>query len=137
MNKTPPWEYVKLPKIVDARGNLSFIESCRHVPFAVRRVYFLYDVPEGASRAAHAHYKLNQLFIAISGSFDLLLDDGFSKSSITLNRASTGLLVRRLVWRDIINFSSNAVCLVLASEYYDEADYIRSYEDFQSAIISQ
>jgi hypothetical protein len=124
------WEIIDLPKIVDARGNLSFIESNRHVPFAIQRIYFLYDVPEGASRAAHAHRNLTQLFIAISGSFNIILDDGCSKTEFSLNRASKGLLVRKLVWRDITNFSSNAVCLVLASEAYDEADYIRKYDEF-------
>jgi hypothetical protein len=128
------WEFITLPKVVDVRGNLSFVEANRQVPFTIQRIYFLYDVPEGASRAAHAHHRLKQLFIAISGSFDLALDDGFTTSVITLNRASKGLLVKELVWRDISNFSSNAVCLVLASDFYDESDYIRNYSQFQSLV---
>lgn len=118
------------PKIHDARGNLTFIEGTRHVPFEIRRVYYLYDVPGGASRAGHAHRRLQQVIIAISGSFDVTLDDGYKRKTFHLNRSYFGLYVPPLVWREIDNFSSGAVCLVLASEPYDESDYYRDYAEF-------
>lgn len=123
-------QLIDLPKIMDARGNLTFIESERHVPFDIRRVYYLYDVPGGADRGGHAHKALHQLVIAISGSFDIHLDDGFSKKTIHMNRSYSGLTICPMIWREINNFSTGAVCLVLASEYYDEADYYREYEQF-------
>lgn len=119
-----------LPKIVDHRGNLSFIESSRHIPFDIRRVYYLYDVPGGAVRAGHAHKELHQLVIAISGSFDIHLDDGIRKKTIHLNRSYKGLYICPMIWREIDNFSSGAVCMVLASDYYDEKDYYRNYTEF-------
>jgi len=124
---------VELPKIVDQRGNLSFVEGGVHVPFEVRRVYFLYDVPAGSVRAGHAHHKLQQLIIAASGSFDLHLDDGYRQEVITLNRPHQGILMGSMIWRELHNFSSGGFCLVLASERYDEADYIREYDDFLAA----
>ena len=121
---------VDLPVIHDARGNLTFVEGGRHVPFAVQRVYWLYDVPGGERRAGHAHRELEQLFVAAMGSFDVTLDDGRVRGRVTLNRSYHGLLVPRLVWRELDNFSSGAVCLVLASLPFEEADYYRDYADF-------
>jgi len=128
------WYLVDLPVIPDHRGNLSFVEGGRHIPFEMKRVYYLYDVPGGASRAGHAHKNLKQLFIAMSGSFDVVLDDGHIKEKVTLNRSYRGLVVNPMVWREVDNFSSGAVCLVIASEYYDEGDYFRSYVDFCEAV---
>lgn len=124
---------VQLPKIQDQRGNLTFIESDRHIPFDIKRVYYLYDVPGGSSRAAHGHKKLHQLMIAMSGSFDVTLDDGSEKKTFHLNRSYSGLYIPPMMWRDLDNFSSGAVCMVLASEYYDEQDYFREYADFIQA----
>jgi hypothetical protein len=125
---------IDLPKINDPRGNLTFIESERHIPFSIKRVYYLYDVPGGAIRAGHAHKNLQQVLIAITGSFDVLLDDGKEKRIITLNRAYTGLYIYPLTWRLINNFSSGAVCLSIVSDYYDESDYFRDYDEFLFAI---
>jgi dTDP-4-dehydrorhamnose 3,5-epimerase-like enzyme len=125
---------VDLPVVPDARGKLTFIESFRHVPFDIKRVYYLYDVPTAATRAGHAHKELEQVLIAVSGSFTVLIDDSIDKASFTLNRPNIGLYVGPSVWREIDNFSSNAVCLVLASRHYDEADYYRSYETFKQAM---
>lgn len=124
---------VNLPKITDARGNLTFIEGGRHVPFEVKRVYYLYDVPGGAERGGHAHKDLHQLIIAISGSFDIVLDDGREKKRFHLNRSYYGIYVCPMIWREMDNFSSGAVCLVLASNLYDEADYYRSHPEFLAA----
>ena len=124
---------IEFPKITDSRGNLSFIEGNRHVPFDIKRIYYLYDVPGGATRAGHAHKMLEQVIIAISGSFDVVLDDGFAKKRFHLNRSYYGLYLSSMVWREIDNFSSGSVCLVLASTFYDEADYYRNYSDFLSA----
>lgn len=121
---------VNLPKISDPRGNLTFVESNRHVPFEIKRVYYLYDVPGGAERGGHGHKALHQLIVAISGSFDIHLDDGVSKKTIHMNRSYEGLYVCPMIWREIDNFSSGAVCLVLASDFYDEADYYRDYVNF-------
>ena len=121
---------IELPKISDPRGNLTFVESGRHIPFDIRRVYYLYDVPGGSERGGHAHKALFQLIIAISGSFDIHLDDSFEKKSVHMNRSYQGLFVCPMIWREIDNFSSGAVCMVLASDYYDEQDYFRDYEKF-------
>lgn len=123
-------QILDLPKINDVRGNLTFVESSRHIPFDIRRVYYLYDVPGGAERGGHAHKELHQLIIAMSGSFDIHLDDGFEKKTIHLNRSYNGLYVCPMIWREIDNFSSGAVCMVLASDFYDEQDYYREYNDF-------
>ena len=123
-------QIIELPRINDPRGNLTFVESNRHIPFAVKRVYYLYDVPGGAERGGHAHKALQQLIIAMSGSFDIHLDDGKEKKTIHMNRSYNGLYVCPMVWREIDNFSSGAVCMVLASDYYDEEDYYRGYEGF-------
>ena len=128
------WSLVDLPLVPDHRGNLTFIEGHRHIPFDIARVYYLYDVPGGAMRAGHAHKQLSQLVIAVSGSFDIRLDDGARKERIALNSARRGLLLRPMVWREIENFSSGSVCLVLASLPYDESDYFRNYADFEAAV---
>lgn len=124
---------VDLPKISDPRGNLSFIEGGQHIPFDIKRVYYLYDVPGGSDRGSHAHKKLHQFIVAMSGSFDVVLGDGQQKQRFHLNRSYYGLYVCPMMWRDLDNFSSGAVCMVLASEHYDEADYIRDYEQFSAA----
>ena len=121
---------VNLPKISDPRGNLTFIEGGSHIPFDIKRVYYLYDVPGGAERGGHAHKELHQLIIAMSGSFDVVLDDGNQKKRFHLNRSYSGLYVCPMIWRELDNFSSGSVCMVLASNYYDEADYYRNFEDF-------
>lgn len=121
---------LELPVVHDRRGNLTFIESNEHLPFEIQRVYYLYDVPGGESRAGHAHKTLEQLMIAVSGSFDVLLEDGFRSERVTLNRSYVGLYVPNFVWREIVNFSSGAVCLVLASLPFSEADYFRDYDEF-------
>lgn len=121
---------IDLPVITDPRGNLTFIECDRHIPFAIKRVYYLYDVPGGASRAGHGHKRLHQLVIAMSGSFDIMIDDGFQKKQFHLNRSYQGLYVCPMMWREIDNFSGGSVCMVLASDFYDEDDYFRGYEDF-------
>lgn len=124
---------IELPKIADPRGNLTFVEGHNHIPFDIRRVYYLYDVPGGATRAAHGHKALSQLMIAMSGSFDVTLDDGFNKRKYHLNRSYYGLYIPPMIWRDLDNFSSGSVCMVLASERYDETDYFRDYNDFLAA----
>lgn len=123
-------QMVELPKISDPRGNLTFIESRRHIPFGIERVYYLYDVPQGSERGGHAHRALHQLLIAVTGSFDVHLDDGRRKKTVHLNRSFQGLYVCPMIWREIDNFSSGAVCMVLASAYYDESDYHRDYPEF-------
>jgi WxcM-like, C-terminal len=125
-------ELISLPKLTDPRGNLTFVEGTKHIPFEVERVYYLYDVPSGEARGGHAHHKLQQLIIAVSGSFDVLLDNGYERRTITCNRPFQGILMKSLVWRELNNFSSGAVCLVLASMVYEESDYIRDYEKFIS-----
>jgi hypothetical protein len=125
---------VDLPRITDARGNLTFVESSRHVPFEIRRVYYLYDVPGGESRGGHAHKRLQQCIIAASGSFDVVLDDGATRQRFSLNRSYYGLYVPAMQWRELENFSSGSVCLVLASELYDERDYFRDYGEFLAGI---
>lgn len=121
---------IDLPKIPDYRGNLTFIEGDIHVPFGIKRVYYLYDVPGGAERGGHAHKELQQLIVAMSGSFDVILDDGTKKKRIHLNRSYQGLYLPRMIWRELDNFSSGSVCMVLASQKYNENDYIRNYADF-------
>ncbi len=125
---------VNLPKTgEDMRGSLSFIEGGNHIPFPVRRVYYLYDVPGGIERGGHAHKDLQQLIIATSGSFDVVLDDGHQRKTVTLNRPYYGLFVPTMIWRELINFSSGAVLFVLASNTYSESDYYRNYDDFLQA----
>lgn len=126
---------VELPKISDPRGNLTFIEGNQHIPFDIRRVYYLYDVPGGAERGGHAHKELSQLIIAMSGSFDVILDEGEGKRKrVHLNRSYQGLYVCPMMWRELDNFSSGSVCMVLASHVYDESDYYREYSDYLNAL---
>lgn len=125
---------IDLPKIADPRGNLTFIEGNRHVPFQIQRVYYLYDTPGGAERGGHAHKGLHQLIVAMSGSYDVILDDGKQKKRFHLNRSYYGLYVCPMIWRELDNFSSGAVCLVLASNLYDESDYYRDYDEFVKAV---
>ena len=125
---------IELPKIQDPRGNLTFIEADRHIPFDIQRVYYLYDVPGGADRGAHAHKQLQQFIVAMSGSFDVILDDGYEQKRFHLNRSYYGLYVCPMMWRYLDNFSSGAVTLVLASTPYNESDYYRNYDEFLRAV---
>jgi glyoxylate utilization-related uncharacterized protein len=125
---------IDLPRIHDPRGNLTVVEAGEHVPFEIRRVYYLYDVPGGASRAGHAHIGLQQFIIAVSGSFDVVVDDGRTRTRFFLNRSYYGLYIPAMIWREIENFSSGSVCLALASTHYDATDYYREYEAFQRAV---
>jgi len=121
---------IELPKISDPRGNLTFIENRRHIPFSIKRTYYLYDVPGGAERGGHGHRKLKQFIIAMSGSFDVVLDDGNDTKRYHMNRSYYGLYISPLMWRTIDNFSSGSICMVLASEFYEEEDYYRDYKKF-------
>ena len=125
-----------LPKIHDPRGNLTFIEGGNHVPFDIQRVYYLYDVPGGADRGAHAHRNLHQFIVAMSGSFDVVLDDGQEQRRFHLNRSYFGLYVCPMMWRTLDNFSSGAVCMVLASAPYEEEDYIRDHDQFLREVLA-
>jgi len=119
-----------LPKIHNRSGNITALNNSIDLPFNIQRVYYLYDIPGGELRGGHAHKELHQLIIAVSGSFDITLDDGLNKKTVSLNRPYYGLHVIPGIWRELSNFSSGAVCLVLASHKYDENDYIRNYSDF-------
>ena len=123
-------QVIDLPKITDPRGNLTFVESGAQIPFDIQRVYYLYDVPGGAERGGHAHKGLSQLIVAMSGSFDVILNDGRNEKRIHLNRSYQGLYVCPMIWRELDNFSSSSVCMVLASNKYDENDYFREYAEF-------
>jgi hypothetical protein len=127
-------KFIEFPIIHDPRGNLTFVESNRHVPFDIKRVYYLYDVPGGAHRGGHAHRNLHQMIIAMSGSFDVVLDDGIRNRRYHLNRSYYGLYVAPMMWREIDNFSSGSVCMVLASDFFDESDYFRDYQQFSAAV---
>lgn len=128
---------VDLPKMSDFRGNLTFVESGEHVPFEIRRVYYLYDVPAGVERGGHGHRELQQLIVAMAGQVDVLLDDGKDTRLFTLDNCHTGLYVCPMMWRTLDGFSPGSVCMVLASEHYDEGDYYRNYDDFLMASESQ
>lgn len=119
-----------LPKFLDARGNLSFIEEFKHIPFKIERTYWIYDIPGGETRGGHALINTEQFIVALSGSFDVILDDGKEKREFSLNRSYYGLYIPGGYWREIVNFSTNAVGIVLASTRYNVQDYIRSYKDF-------
>lgn len=121
---------VELTKIHNPAGNITIIQNDEHQPFNVKRVYYLYDVPGGSERGGHAHKALRQLVVAASGSFDVIIDDGSNKKVVELNRPYYGLLIVPGIWREIVNFSSGAICLVLASEKFDKTDYIRDYSKF-------
>ena len=125
---------IQLPKIPDHRGNLTFIEENVHVPFSIQRVYYLYDVPAGEVRGGHAHRELQQFIIAASGSFDILVDDGCKRKTYNLNRPYYGLYIPTMIWRELLNFSSGAICLVLASMPYVESDYYRDYDEFKKDV---
>jgi dTDP-4-dehydrorhamnose 3,5-epimerase-like enzyme len=127
---------VNFPKITDYRGNLSFIERPSQIPFDIKRVYYLYDVPSGATRGGHAHKELQQVVIALSGSFDVVLDDGNERRSFFLNRPHYGLYIPPKIWRELENFSSNSVALSLVSHIYDEGDYVRSYGEFKRLVVN-
>lgn len=129
----PAARLVDLPVVPDERGNLTFVEGGTNVPFGIARVYWIYDVPGGAHRGGHAYRELEELLVAISGSFEVTLDDGRTRSTYTLNRGYVGLHVPRMTWRTLREFSTNAVCLCLASAAYDAGDYIRDYSEFTSA----
>lgn len=124
---------LQLPKIHEPRGNLTFVEEGKHIPFDIQRVYYLYDVPGGANRGGHAHKALHQLIVAMSGSFDVVLNDGRGEQRFHLNRSYFGLYVCPMIWRELDNFSSGAVCLVLASNLYTEDDYYRDYDEYLAA----
>lgn len=132
MKKSSVYECTVLPlsKIHNRAGNITIVESGTHLPFDVKRIYYLYDIPAGEDRGGHAHKELRQLIVAASGSFDVLLDDGTNKKIVTLNRPDIGLLIVPGIWRVLMEFSSGSVCLVLASHGYDENDYLREYSDF-------
>jgi len=129
-------QIIEIPKISDPRGNLSYIEGGNHIPFAIQRVYYLYDIPGGEERGSHAHKELQQLIIALSGSFDVELSDGKQKKRFTLNRPYQGLYVPTMLWRKLDNFSSGSVCMVLASNKYDEDDYYRDHQEYLNAVKS-
>lgn len=132
MNTTNIYDCVTLPsgKVHNRAGNLTVVEGGENIPFSVSRIYYLYDIPGGETRGGHAHKQLYQFIVAASGSFGVLLDDGNNKKVVTLNRPDYGLLVVPGIWRELLEFSSGAICLVLASHKYDESDYIREYDDF-------
>lgn len=125
---------MNFPKVSDSKGNLTFVESFNHIPFDIKRIYYLYDIPGGSSRGSHAHKNLHQVIIAMSGSFDIEIDDGENKKRFHLNRSYYGLYVPPMMWRLLDNFSSGVVCMVLASEFYDEGDYFRDYQDFVAEV---
>jgi WxcM-like protein len=125
---------ISLPKTLDARGNLTFIEGDVHIPFQIKRVFYLYDVPGGETRAGHALKTCQQFVIAASGSFDVIVDNGFERARYSLNRSFYGLYIPALVWRELENFSSGSVCLVLASTMYEADGYYRTYEEFKQKV---
>lgn len=134
MSQLDKVKIIELPKITDPRGNLTFIEGGVHIPFDITRTYYLYDVPGGAERGGHAHKDLQQLIVAMSGSFDVVLNEGNESKRFHLNRSYYGLYVPTMLWRELDNFSSGAVCMVLASNRYDESDYYRNYQEYLNAL---
>lgn len=127
---------IDLPRITDPRGDLTFIEENRHIPFDIKRVFYLYDVPTGEDRGAHAHKQLHQFLICLSGSFDVELDDGMNKTTVHLNRPWKGLHIPPMIWAAEVNFDPGSICLALASDFYNEADYYREYDEFLQAVMS-
>lgn len=130
MGRLDECRLIEVPRIIDPRGSLSVVEGGRQVPFQIERFYYLYDVPSGAERGGHAHKRLKQFIFALSGSFDISIDDGFERKKITLNRPYIGLYLCSGIWREISNFVAGTTCAVLASEVYQEEDYIRNYDEF-------
>ena len=124
-------QLIELPKILDERGNLTFIEGNNHIPFKIERTYMIYDVPGGATRGGHAYIDLKEFIVALSGSFDVVLDDGNEKKTYSLNRSYYGLYVPNMIWRSLENFSTNALCLILASQKYNENDYLRDHNQYK------
>lgn len=124
-------QIIQLPKIVDDRGNLSFFENNQFIPFEIKRAYWIYDVPGGAQRGGHAYKTLNEFIIALSGSFDVVCNDGYKETRVTLNRSYYGLYMPKMIWRHIENFSTNSLALISADGFYDAQDYIRNFEDFK------
>jgi hypothetical protein len=133
----PAHQLVSLSKITDPRGNLTFVQGQKDIPFDIRRVFYLYDVPTGESRGAHAHRQLHQFLVCLSGSFDVHLDNGESKHVVHLNRPWLGLHIPPMIWASEENFDPGSVCLVLASDLYDEQDYIRDFSEFQRLAVSR
>jgi hypothetical protein len=125
---------LSLPKILDKRGNLTFLEGKSHIPFYIKRVYWIYDVPGGQKRGGHAYKKLNEVIIALSGSFDVIIDNGNKKEKITLNRSYYGLFVPEMIWRHLENFSTNSLCLILSSDFYKKSDYVKKYSEFKKKL---
>lgn len=125
---------IELPKFADPRGNLSFVEQNNHIPFEIHRTYWIYDVPGGESRGGHAYKKNMEFVIALSGSFDVILNDGVAEKRISLNRSYYGLLIPKMIWRKMENFSTNSLALVLSSTNYDVDDYIHNYDEFIKSI---
>lgn len=121
---------IKLPKFLDNRGNLSFLEQCNHIPFEIKRTYWIYDVPGGESRGGHAYRQNEEFIVSLSGCFDVVVDDGVKKQSFTLNRSYYGLYIPKGFWREMSNFSTNSLALIVSSTSYDKEDYIRDYDEF-------
>ena len=129
--KLSDMKLINLPKFEDDRGNLSFVENNNQIPFEIKRTYLIYDVPGGQVRGGHAYKSLHEFIIALSGSFDIVLDDGKDKRVISLNRSYKGLYVPNMIWKNLENFSTNAVCMILASDFYNENDYLRDYDEYK------
>jgi hypothetical protein len=127
---------LELPVVADPQGNLTFIEQGRHVPFQITRVYHTYGIPGGAKRGGHAHRDCEELLVAMAGSFKVAIDDGAARGGFVLDRASVGLFLPRLIWRELVDFTPGAVCMVLASDYFDEEDYIRDYDAFRDRALA-
>lgn len=128
---------IELPKIVDSRGNLSFYESLNHIPFEIKRTYWIYDVPGGQKRGGHAFKAQHEFIIALSGSFDVKLNDGISEKTFSLNRSYYGLYVPNMIWREMLNFSTNSLALIVSSTNYSDTDYIRDYNEFQKLALDE
>jgi hypothetical protein len=134
MSKIDDCRIIDLPKITNRRGNLTPVEGGKDIPFDIARVYYLYDVPGGSIRGGHAHKELGQLLVSVMGAFDVILDDGYNRKTVRLDRAYFGLYIPRMIWRELENFSSGGICLVLASLPFDESDYYRDYDAFLNAM---
>jgi len=131
------WRIIQLPKLEDPRGSLSFCESLNQIPFEIKRSYWIYDVPGGEKRGAHAFKTQHELIIALSGSFDVKLNDGISEKTFSLNRSYYGLYVPNMIWREMLNFSTNSLALIVSSSHYNDADYVRDYFEFQKSAVDE